>query len=64
MFLTGLAYDYCVGYSALDARQLGFPAIIVRDGCRAIDLIGSVAAIEREFAGAGVKLIESESIPN
>ena len=59
VFLVGLAYDYCVGYSALDARRLGFPAIIIRDGCRAIDLNGSVAAIEKEFAVAGVGLIES-----
>ena len=62
VFLTGLAYDYCVGYSALDARSLEFPVTIVRDACRAIDLNGSVAAIEKEFAEAGVKLIESASI--
>ncbi|HLY41016.1 MAG TPA: bifunctional nicotinamidase/pyrazinamidase [Terracidiphilus sp.] len=59
VFLAGLAYDYCVGYSALDARRLGFPAFIVRDACRAIDLNHSVAAIEAEFAGAGVELIQS-----
>ena len=62
VFLVGLAYDYCVGSSALDARQLGFPAIIIRDACRAIDLNGSVAAIEKEFAAAGVGLIESGEI--
>ena len=62
VFLAGLAYDYCVGYSALDARRLGFPATIIRDACRAIDLNGSVASIEREFAGAGVGLIESAEI--
>jgi nicotinamidase/pyrazinamidase len=59
VFLTGLAYDYCVGYSALDARRLGFEAFVVRDACRAIDLDGSVAKIESEFAKAGVTLIES-----
>src|ERR1700739_1397980 len=57
VFLAGLAYDYCVGYSALDARLLGLPAVILRDACRAIDLNGSVAAIEREFAAAGVELV-------
>ena len=56
VFLAGLAYDYCVGYSALDARRLALPAIILRDACRAIDLNGSVAAIERQFAAAGVEL--------
>lgn len=59
VFLAGLAYDYCVGYSALDARRLEFEAILVRDACRAIDLNGSVAAIEAEFDEAGVVLIES-----
>ena len=57
VFLTGLAYDYCVGYSALDARRLGLAAIILRDACRAIDLNGSVAVIEREFTATGVVLM-------
>jgi nicotinamidase/pyrazinamidase len=62
VFLAGLAYDYCVGYSALDARRLGFDAVIVRDACRAIDLKGSVARIESEFAAAGITLISSSEL--
>jgi nicotinamidase/pyrazinamidase len=62
VFLAGLAYDYCVGYSALDARRLGLPAFVVRDACRAIDLNGSVAAIESQFAKAGVSVIESAEL--
>ncbi len=62
IFLAGLAYDYCVGYSALDARTLGFPAFVLRDACRAIDLHGSVAAIEAEFARAGVVSLQSGQI--
>jgi nicotinamidase/pyrazinamidase len=62
VFLAGLAYDYCVAYSALDARRLGIPAVVVRDACRAIDLNGSVAAVEIEFAAAGVTLIEGAAI--
>jgi nicotinamidase/pyrazinamidase len=62
VFLAGLAYDYCVGYSALDARRLGLPAVILRDACRAIDLNGSVAKIEAEFAQAGVTLVESAGL--
>jgi nicotinamidase/pyrazinamidase len=54
VFLAGLAYDFCVGYSALDARRLGFSAVILPDACRAIDLNSSVAKIEAEFAQAGV----------
>jgi nicotinamidase/pyrazinamidase len=62
VFLAGLAYDYCVAFSALDARQLGFPAIVIHDACRAIDLNGSAAAAEQQFAAAGVTLIESAEI--
>ena len=62
VFLAGLAYDYCVGYSALDARRLGLPAFVLRDACRAIDLNGSAAAIEGEFAKAGVGLLESSYV--
>jgi nicotinamidase/pyrazinamidase len=62
IFLAGLAYDYCVGYSALDARRLGFEALVLRDGCRAIDLNGSVATMEAEFARAGVQLLTTGNL--
>jgi nicotinamidase/pyrazinamidase len=62
VFLAGLAYDFCVGYSALDARRLGFEAIVLKDACRAIDLGGSVARMEAEFARAGVVLMGSAEI--
>jgi nicotinamidase/pyrazinamidase len=62
VFLAGLAYDYCVGYSAIDARRLGLPAFILRDACRAIDLNGSVAAIEAEFTDAGVSIVDSAEL--
>jgi nicotinamidase/pyrazinamidase len=67
VFLAGLAYDFCVNYSALDARRLGFPVVVIYDACRAIDLNGSVAATDAQFAQAGVELIDidhlSETIP-
>jgi nicotinamidase/pyrazinamidase len=62
VFLAGLAYDYCVGYSALDARRLGLPAFVLRDACRAIDLGGSVAAIEAQFAESRVSVIDSSQL--
>jgi nicotinamidase/pyrazinamidase len=62
VFLAGLTYDFCVGYSALDARQVGLSAVILRDACRAIDLAGSVAKIETRFSGAGVILMESAEL--
>jgi nicotinamidase/pyrazinamidase len=62
VFCAGLAYDYCVGFSALDARKAGFPSTVIQDACRAIDLYGSAAAIEREFANAGVVLTQSAAL--
>ncbi|HWE84947.1 MAG TPA: bifunctional nicotinamidase/pyrazinamidase [Terracidiphilus sp.] len=62
VFLCGLAYDYCVGYSALDARRLGFEAAVIRDACRAIDLNGSVKAMEQQFAATGVATVDASLI--
>jgi nicotinamidase/pyrazinamidase len=62
VFLGGLAYDYCVGYTALDARRLGIPAYVVRDACRAIDLNGSVALTESAFSQSGVVLVDSAEV--
>ena len=62
VFLAGLAYDYCVTYSAMDARRLALPVIVLRDACRAIGLNNSVAAAEAEFARAEVVVIDSAEI--
>jgi nicotinamidase/pyrazinamidase len=62
VFLVGLAYDYCVGYSALDARYLGLDAFVLRDACRAIDPNRSGPAIEAEFAKVEVKVIETAEL--
>jgi len=55
VFFAGLAFDFCVGYSALDARRLGFDAVVLREACRAIDVNGSATAMERELREAGVR---------
>ncbi len=57
IFLAGLATDFCVFYSAADARRLGFEVVLVEAGCRAIDLAGSLAAAWTEMAAAGVQRI-------
>jgi nicotinamidase/pyrazinamidase len=62
VFLAGLAFDFCVGFSALDARRLGFPAVVLRDGCRAIDAAGSIALIEEKFHESGVKLMKNDEL--
>lgn len=54
--LVGLATDFCVAYSSLDAVRSGFKATVLLDACRAIDLGGSLAAIKDEMAKAGVTL--------
>jgi nicotinamidase/pyrazinamidase len=55
VFLVGLATDFCVNYSALDARRAGFEAVVLEDACRAIDLGGSLAAATGAWAAAGVE---------
>lgn len=54
--LVGLATDYCVAYSALDAVRLGFRATVLESACRAIDLNGSLAAARADMRAAGVVL--------
>jgi nicotinamidase/pyrazinamidase len=53
---VGLATDFCVAYSALDAAKLGFKATVAMEGCRAIDLGGSLAAMTEKMRAAGVIL--------
>lgn len=59
MFFAGLAYDFCVGFSAVDARRAGFESVVISDACRAIDLNGSVEAMEAEFVRYQVVVVES-----
>ncbi|WP_456670938.1 bifunctional nicotinamidase/pyrazinamidase [Bradyrhizobium sp. USDA 3240] len=56
--MAGLATDFCVQYSALDARRLGFETTVVLSGCRAIDLGGSLASATAAMREAGVSLVE------
>jgi len=57
VFLVGLATDYCVAWSALDARREGFAAVLIEDGCRAIDMDGSGQAAIDRMDDAGVARI-------
>jgi nicotinamidase/pyrazinamidase len=54
VFLAGLALDFCVRYSAEDARREGFTVFVVEDGCRGIDVAGSVEATRLSFAALGI----------
>ena len=63
VFLAGLATDFCVQYSAIDAVREDFEAIVIEDACRGIDLDGSLAAARRAMTEAGVGFIGSERLP-
>lgn len=54
--LAGLATDFCVHYSAMDARKLGFEVTVIERACRGIDIAGSLADARRQWAEAGVKV--------
>jgi len=62
VFLVGLATDFCVAWSAVDARKAGFATYVIEDATRAIDLNGSLAAAWKQMTGAGVKRIQSTDI--
>ncbi|PYC22398.1 bifunctional nicotinamidase/pyrazinamidase [Pseudomonas jessenii] len=62
VYMVGLALDFCVMYSALDARAAGFNAYVVLDACRAIDLNGSLTAAIERMQSAGVGLIQSTEL--
>jgi nicotinamidase/pyrazinamidase len=57
VFLAGLATDFCVYYSAVDARRLGFDIVLIEQGCRGIDLNGSLDAAWAAMAAAGVQRV-------
>jgi len=62
VFLAGLATDFCVAWSAVDARKQGFEALVIDDACRGIDANGSLAAAWKDMTKAGVKKITSADI--
>ena len=62
VYITGLATDFCVAWTAMDARKAGFEAYVIEDATRAIDLNGSLAAAWKQMAAKGVKRIQSADI--
>jgi len=61
LFLAGLAYDFCVRFSALDGTALGFECLVLEDACRAVALPGSVDATNQAFSEQGVQRIHTSS---
>ncbi len=61
-YICGLATDFCVAWTALDARTAGFEAVVIEDACRAIDLNGSLAAAWQQMQAAGVLRVQSDHV--
>ena len=62
VYCVGLATDFCVAWTALDARRFRFDAVVIEDACRAIDNAGSLEIAWREMRKAGVKRANSASL--
>ncbi len=64
IWIAGLATDYCVLWSSLDARRLGFTVYVVQDACRGIDLHpGDIERAYDEMRTAGVQIVDSAAVP-
>ena len=62
VFLAGLAFDFCVRYSAEDAHREGFAVVVIEDACRGIDLDGSVADTHRTLAALKVPCVSQADL--
>ena len=62
IFMTGLATDFCVAWSALDARAQGFNVFLIEDACRAIDMEGSLATALEKMDDANVVRLQSGEV--
>jgi nicotinamidase/pyrazinamidase len=62
IFVAGLAFDFCVRYSAEDARREGFSVTVIEDACRGIDVEGSVAATLESFGALGIATAPADAV--
>jgi nicotinamidase/pyrazinamidase len=62
LYVTGLATDFCVAWTAMDARKAGFNVYVIEDATRGIDLNGSLAAAWKQMTAKGVKRIQSADL--
>jgi nicotinamidase/pyrazinamidase len=62
VFVCGLAYDFCVRYSAIDGTALDFECVVIEDASRAVDLPGSVEAADKAFQEAGIQRISASDV--
>jgi nicotinamidase/pyrazinamidase len=62
LFLCGLAYDFCVRYSAIDGHALGFQTIVIEDATRAVNLTNSITSTNAALAAANIPRIQSSAL--
>lgn len=62
VFVAGLAFDFCVRYSAEDACREGFAVVVIEDACRGIDVDGSVAATRQSLAPLGITVVGADAV--
>jgi nicotinamidase/pyrazinamidase len=62
LFLCGLAYDFCVRFSAIDGTALDFECLVIEDACRAVNLPGSILATDQALEEAGIQRIRSADV--
>lgn len=62
VFIVGIATDFCVAWTAIDAAELGFDTYVIEDACKAIDLNGSLQQAWQDMSQKGVHRIETSSI--
>ena len=62
VFVVGLAFDFCVRYSAEDARRMEFAATVIEDACRSIDMAGSAAATRESFAALDIACVSVDTV--
>ena len=62
VYCCGLATDFCVAWSALDAREAEFVTFVIEDACRAIDQSGSLESARRRMMDSGVSLVNSQAL--
>lgn len=62
IFLAGLAFDFCVRYSAEDARKVGFDVVVIEDACRGIGVDGSIEETRRQLDLVGASRVLSDAL--
>jgi nicotinamidase/pyrazinamidase len=61
VYLAGLAFDFCVRYSAEDAWRLGFRTVVIEDACRSIDVEGSAEAARKRLGELGIRMLQASA---